>query len=211
VGARVEGVSMESRLKLCEEAWKVFCKNMELAERFLSMAEAKELRMDMREVRPLARLRDKVGPLRKFLADLYEVGLPLVLVFGVTCYEFCLKRMYEALKGDELTREEELAFLRPDEVRNLYGKYVRKDPLDGADQLAVDVRIAILKRNVIVHRAGEIDKTAEDEFRKVGVSQYKSGQRLELKSEEVKRDLNTLKSYVAKIYDSLISCLKAST
>ena len=181
--------------ELCQEIWRTFEKNMRLAEKFVLIAKAREWRMLIRQYRPLATLRDQFGPLRKFLAEAYRVGLPQVLVFAVTCYEACLKGIYEVLKG-EVVKE---AFLDPIKVKERYRKVLNEDPLAGADRLVVDTRAVILKRNVIVHRAGVIDEKAEEDFKKLGLPQYRAGQEIELNAEEVKRDLNVLRDYVTKV------------
>ncbi len=200
-------MSSEEKLKRCDDAFNVFKRNIQLVEKFTLIAKAREVRMTLRDLRPLASLREKAGRFRKFLKDLNSVGLPMVLVFAVICYETFLKEMYKILKGDELTRKENRAFFKPKAVTNLFGKIIKSDPLKGDAKLLKDVRIVIIKRNVIIHKAGENDKTAEDEFRSLGVIRYKKGKKLELEADEVENDAQKLKCYATKIFESVNSYL----
>lgn len=200
----------EEQLRKCKDAFYVFERNMELVEKFTLLAEIREARMVFRERRLLPVLREEVGVIRKHLRDVYSVGLPMVLVFIVTCYEECLKEIYETLKGDKLTREESRAFFHPEKVRGLFYKIVKTDPLNGNNQLSRNTRIVIVKRNVIVHRAAKIDRKAEEELRTLDVTGYRKGQKLKLEAREVRGDAQTLKSYATMIFKSVNSYMTSS-
>jgi hypothetical protein len=200
---RCKATAKESALR---EVLDVFEKNMDLARRFLLAAEAREVRMLIREYRPLAILRNEISPVRRSLSEVYEVGLPMVLVFLVTNFETCLRKFYTLLKGSETTKDEDKAFFHPhDKARVLFSNILGVDPLSENDQLASKARAIIVKRNVIIHRAKEVDKRAVKEFSELGLLKYQVGEKLKLDSEEVKSDLETLHSYVKKVFESIIT------
>lgn len=204
-------MSTEEKLKRFEDAFNVFERNMQSVDKFTLIGKSRELRMSLREYRPLARWMESVRPLRKLLREAYNIGLPMVLDFAVTCYETFLKELYMILKGEELTRNESEVFFNPVKAGELFRDKIGSNPLKGADELLKDTRIVIIKRNVIIHRNGKIDKRAEDELRTLGISRYKKGQKLELDADEVKNGAQTLKCYATKIFESVISYLSLST
>ena len=186
-----------------------FEENMDIAKRFISLAELKGLRETIRERRLITRIRDEFGPLRIRIKDisdkLYEVGLPQTEVFIVSCFEYCLKEAYRILKGSDLTREEEKSFLRPDEIRKLYGKMLKRDVLDGDEKLLKRAKAVIQTRHVIVHRGGIIDGKAHAAFKDAGLSRGMVDSRLQLTPEDVKQDIEYLETFVKKVFDHVLS------
>lgn len=106
---------------------------------------------------------------------------------------------------NELTKEENMAFFKPKVVRKLFSRLIKSDPLKGDDELLKDIRIVNVKRNVIIHKAGGIDKMAEDEFRLLDVIKYKKDQKLELEADGVENDAQKLKCYATKLFESVNS------
>ena len=150
-----------------------FEKNMDIAERFIQLADLKDIRETIRGYRLIPIIRDKVGPLRRRIKNisdkLYEVGLPQTEVFIVSCFEHCLKETYRILKGSDLGKEER-CFLRPKEIRRLYSGILKKDVLDGDEELLKRVKAVIETRHVIVHRGGIVDEKAYKVFRDAGLN-----------------------------------------
>lgn len=70
-----------------EEAYDDLTRELGLARELLSLARAQELRKELREVRPLAIIRDQYGPIRAMVRDyankISETALPLLIVFCV--------------------------------------------------------------------------------------------------------------------------------
>ena len=179
--------------------------NMNSAELFIQLADLKKLRGELRSLRPIAIIRDSVGPMRLIINDIcnkiYEVGLPQTVVFIVACFEYCLKGGYRRLKGGDLTDKENKSFLKPDVIRLLYGKIVKKDVLDGDEKLVRRIKAIVQERHVIVHRAGILDKKAYLAFEEAGLNRGTVGSKLKLSPEVVSEDIDHLKTFVSTILD----------
>lgn len=179
--------------------------NMNSAELFIQLADLKKLRGELRSLRPIAIIRDSVGPMRLIINDIcnkiYEVGLPQTVVFIVACFEYCLKGGYRRLKGGDLTDKENKSFLKPDVIRLLYGKIVKKDVLDGDEKLVRRIKAIVQEHHVIVHRAGILDKKAYLAFEEAGLNRGTVGSKLKLSPEVVSEDIDHLKTFVSTILD----------
>jgi hypothetical protein len=190
-----------------EEAYNVFLQNISISGDFLALLEFKEIRGQIREVRPLAILRDELGPARKMLKEhldmLYKVGLPQTVVFVVSCFEDFLKSEYRLLKGQHITEKEELSFLQPQKVRDLFGEILKVDLLNGDEVLLKKVSATIQKRHIIVHRAGTIDKKAYGVFMDAQFEEGKVGDKLILNVDKVKQEIEYLGKFSKMVMDSL--------
>jgi hypothetical protein len=190
-----------------EEAYNVFLQNISISGDFLALLEFKEIRGQIREVRPLAILRDELGPARKMLKEhldmLYKVGLPQTVVFVVSCFEDFLKSEYRFLKGQHITEKEELSFLQPQKVRDLFGEILKVDLLNGDEVLLKKVSATIQKRHIIVHRAGLIDKKAYGVFMDAQFEEGKVGDKLILNVDKVKQEIEYLGKFSKMVMDSL--------
>lgn len=198
-------MSIDNSLK---EPYSIFQTNMDSAKFFTQLADLKELRRILRGLRPIAIIRDTHGPIRQIVKDAldkaYEVGLPQIVVFVVTCFEYCLKESYRRLKDSDLTNEQEKSFLQPNVIRELYGKILKKDVLDGDDKLVKRVEVVIQERHVIVHRAGIIDEKAYSAFREAGLNRGVVGSKLELSPESVREDIEYVQTFLRKVFGHVI-------
>jgi len=195
-------MSTDNSLK---EIRSVFEVNMNSARLFVQLADLKKLRGELRSLRPIAIIRDSLGPLRQIVKDIcnktYEVGLPQTVVFIVTCFEYSLKEGYRRLKDGDLTDKENRSFLKPDAIRLLYGKIVKKDVLHGDEKLVKRIKAVIQERHIIVHRAGILDKEAYLAFEEAGLNRGTVGSKLKLSPEVVSEDIDHLKTFVSTILD----------
>lgn len=190
-----------------KEIYDVFLKNMTLARDFLDLAELKEFRTKLREIRPLAILRDEYGPIRELIKsysnNLYKVGLPQTIVFAVSCLETFLRKSYEILKGQPFSDDKRPNFLNLQKVREYYGELIKRDPLNRDEDLLIKVDAVIEKRNIIVHRAGIIDERAYKKFEKANICEGKVGDELKLDVDKVKQDISFLEKFAKVIYENI--------
>lgn len=192
-----------------ERPYSALQENLNTARTFVELAGLKEIREKIRGMRPLAIIRDTIFPLRRILKDtadkLYEVGLPQVLVFVVSCLEAYLKESYQMLKGELLTAEEERVFLRLERVRELFSEILKADVLEGDEELFRRAQVVIEKRHIIVHRAGIIDQKAYDVFREAGIYEGEVGSKLRLSADKVKQDIDVVEAFARKIEMKIFS------
>jgi hypothetical protein len=188
------------------DAYAVFVENMKVATSFLEIAIGKELRTEVRSLRPLAILRDEFGPFRRLIKDytdnVYSVGLPQTVVFSVSCFEAFLEGLYETLRGESLVGEKDHGFPNLDRVRGKFGEICKADCLKGDDALQKRVKAVLEKRNIIVHRAGMIDRKAHDAFVAAGLLGLEEGAKLVLRVDDVKEDVEALKLYAATLVEA---------
>lgn len=150
----------------------VFNENIERSTKFVTLAELKELRVEFRipiierdstlghlldEFRPIRRIRRII---KKWTSEIYDVGLPLVLVYSVSCLDACIKNHYFNLNGKKEYRER--SFQRPDFVQGVFKK-LGKDIFvtDEEIKLKKDWNDIINMRNNIIHEGKQYSLNAE--------------------------------------------------
>ena len=190
-----------------EEIWEEFKQEMGLVMDFLELVGLKELREEIRLFRPLAMIRDEVGPVRRavkeFTDKLYNVSLPLLLVFSVSCLEKFLRRLW-LLKFGSIDKKMWRIF---NELKD-FAKEVRRRYGVEVGESTFKARAVVAKRNIILHNNGIVDQKALEAFIEAGKQDSQLGQRLKLSVEEVRRDINTILEFaerVKEIFDSSLS------
>jgi len=141
--------------------------------------------------------------IRETTNKIYEVGLPQVLVFAVSCLEAYLKDQYRLLNPTDPKRDK-YNFLRAELVRKVYSAVLKRDVLKGNDPLERAIREIVIKRHVIVHRACIIDEKACLD----GLERKLVGTKLPLSSKVVGEDLDKIELFASLIYDSVKTALR---
>jgi len=144
------------------------------------------------------------GVLKETTDKIYEVGLPQVLVYAVSCLEAFLKDLYvlQAQSNVEiLERFPEDAY----RIRQEFSKIIKGDALNGDNTLAYNMQAVFQKRHVIVHKAGIID---EKSCEKALWEKSLVGTKLKLTSTIVNEDIETINKFAHTIYFKLIPLRK---
>jgi len=153
--------------------------NLDIARRVLFIFELKK-RLD-----ELPRILPRLSVIRDHLSqradEIKNASLPLVLVFTASCLEHYLR---------EKTPTEEKEKLRKNNKLNFYNLIEHFRPKMG-DKLTNDAHEIRIKRNVILHKAGIIDKQASEELKEIGLTGYSVGAKLTLTQDEVRRHIDT--------------------
>jgi uncharacterized membrane-anchored protein YjiN (DUF445 family) len=170
---------MKSEAK--EEPFQTFEKNMEKARTVLMLTRAKEFKAVLEEVgfgeriRQIIRSRPRLIPLLENVADsivesfeaqiepfiqekvmeLYELALPQILVFMVSCLEAYLKDNYSLHSGRSVK-----SLLNVGIISKTYGRLIHGDIFNGDEELRKDLQEILQTRHVIVHKGAIIDEEA---------------------------------------------------
>jgi len=172
---------MEMKSKAEEEPFRAFKKNMEKARTVLMLTRAKEFKAVLEKVgfgeqiRQIIRSRPRLIPLFKNVADsmvesfeaqiepiiqekvmeLYELALPQILVFMISCLEAYLKDNYSLHSGHNVK-----SLLNVRTISETYGRLIHGDIFNGDEELRKDLQEVLQTRHVIVHKGGIIDEEA---------------------------------------------------
>ena len=196
----------EERKLTLAEVYASFLENVNAATSFLDLAGSKELRMEIRSLKPLTRMRDKYGPFRALIKEytdkMYVVGLPITVVFSVSCFEVFLKDSFEAMARRPLLEGDHSGFPNLDEARKRFGGALKADCLRGDNALQSRAKAILQKRNVIVHMAGRVDQKANDAFMAAGKPTLEEGANLVLTVHGVKEDVETLKLNAVRLVEA---------
>lgn len=164
-----------------EEPFRAFKKNMEKARTVLMLTRAKEFKAVLEKVgfgeqiRQIIRSRPRLIPLFKNVADsmvesfeaqiepiiqekvmeLYELALPQILVFMISCLEAYLKDNYSLHSGHNVK-----SLLNVRTISETYGRLIHGDIFNGDEELRKDLQEVLQTRHVIVHKGGIIDEEA---------------------------------------------------
>jgi hypothetical protein len=87
--------------------------------------------------------------------ELYELALPQILVFMVSCLEAYLKDNYSLCSRHSVKN-----LLNVETIRKSYGRLIHGDIFNGDEELGSDLQEILQTRHVIVHRNGIIDEEA---------------------------------------------------
>ena len=176
----------------------VFFKDLEeefrLAKDLLTLLKMKEVRDDIRSLRPFATLRDEIGPLRsvfkEYMNKMYNVALPLILVYCVSSLENFLRLVWEAKIGP-IPKNLRRIFSDPKE----FSKVLKNRLGVEIGSLAIRANAVAEKRHIIIHNKGIVDKKALCAFKEASINGLQEGQRLQLTVEDVGEDIKILEEF----------------
>jgi len=164
-----------------EEPFRTFEKNMEKARTVLMLTRAKEFKTVLEKIefgeriRQIIRNRPRLIPLFESVTDsivesfeaqiepiiqekvmeLYELALPQILVFLISCLEAYLKDNYSLHSGHSVKN-----LLNVGTISKSYGRLIHGDIFNGDEGLRRDLQEILQTRHVIVHKGGIIDEEA---------------------------------------------------
>ena len=147
--------------------------NLDIARNLLLIFELKEKLDEIPRIfgGPLSEIRDFLSD----RADKIKVAtLPLTLVFIASCLENYLRSIKPGVKY----------------FKDLIKHYRRKL----GDKLTKDAHEIRIKRNVILHHAGVVDKNAEKEFEEIGLTMYSEGSKLALNKDQIRGYISAIES-----------------
>ena len=190
-----------------------FEENISKARELIRLASLKELMLEIdAALMPLkrARLLPEIRPfgilpspedIRMTIKDttdkIYEVGLPQILVYAVSCLEAFLKDQYCMINPSDKRVH---IFLKAETIRKIYSAILRVDIFGGDEDLLNKLNSVFQKRHVIVHKAGVID---EKSCKECGWDTKRLGMRLRLDSDSVNQDIDVLEQVALKVH---VSC-----
>ncbi len=184
---------------MLDKRFQEFEKQLQLAYSLLNVAEIKEMRDYIRSFRPLAILRDEIGPIRRIIKEysdrIYEISLPLLIVYAVSCLELFLRDAWEEHIGT-IEKKYRGIFSNPKEfnkrISQRIGKAIRYD-------IVVQDNVIAQIRHTIIHRGGIVDNEALSAFREAGIEGITEGEKLVFKADDVKKHLDTLLQYANEV------------
>lgn len=183
----------------------LFTKELDLVRNLLSIIRLKEDRESVRSIRPLASLRDEIGPLRSRIKDftdrVYDAVLPLMLAYSVACLEQFLRTAWEDRFGEPKKSMRHL-FSQPKplalKLRNNLGQ---KEVVS----TAFKANAVAMKRHVLLHRNGVVDKDALAVFMEAGIKDVREGDRLSLSVQDVEDAVDTVQRFAHEVRDVLLA------
>lgn len=188
-----------------EVYYQELCKKLNLARDVLSVADVKELRDSIRSFRPLAILRDELGPFRsrfkEFIDEVYEYALPLVIVFCAASMEQFLRDVWEERYG-QINKNKRKIFSNPKK----FGIELRNKLKKRKDFGTLKANAVAMKRHVILHKDGVIDKDAKEVFMEAKIQEVHidDNGKLKLTVDNVKRDIEIVEEFAKEVKNALI-------
>jgi len=187
--------SVSDEIELC---FHEFMEELKLARKLLTSLKVREIRIELRSIRPIALLRDEFGPIRRyfkeFVDNVSKVALPLILVFCVSSLEKFLRSIWE-LRFGSYPKKFRKIFSNP----KCFAKHVRKKFGVEIGPLTYRANAVAMKRHILLHRGGVIDKDALKVFREAGIRDLKENQKLLLTVENVEDDIKILEEFADAI------------
>lgn len=163
----------------------VFFENIHIAENILNVVKIREVLQPLKRRPIFTRIAEinpqgMIGTTLKLVDETVEIAVPLLLVFSVSCLEH-----YLAQVGPR--------------IRDLALKIQHWEPKAGMRPTR-DIHEIRIKRNIIMHSPErKIDRKAEEDAKKRGITGYRQGMPLKLDVEHVRKDLGKLRSFVDAI------------
>ena len=198
-----------------QDPFVIFNNNIERATKFLQLAELKELRerLSLPIIKQIRLIRQVI---EKRTSEMYEVGLPQVLVYSVSCLEAYLKDYYYFTLKKIGIEYQETRFWWND-ILQKYEDLV-EDIFEGNKELLFDVEEIREKRHVVIHNSGIVDSEAIKRIIKnvnnkkkysslqKQITQHKirewesmENEKLSLESKIIENDIKTIKRFVELI------------
>lgn len=188
-----------------DDAYRELENEFRLVKEFLNVVNLQEARTHIRASRPIAVFRDNVGPVRKEVVDYVRVlvqdALQMVIVLCVSRLESFLRVFWEERVG-EISKPDRTLFSNP---RKFAGEFAgeageKKGVLLFVDEAVKnDAQAVVQERHVLVHNGGKIDDNAIKQFEKAGRYGFKSGDKLQLSVDLVRRDIKCIESFVSSV------------
>lgn len=177
-----------------EMHWNEFLHELDIARNLLLVEQIKERRDERRSRRLIAKIRDKRGPIRlaikKFMDEIYNVSLPLILVFYVSSLENFLRRIW-LLKIGPIDKNTWYIFSNPKE----FAKEIRRRLKVEIGDIVFKANAVVMKRHLIVHKNKMVDQKAIEVFREAGMFDIQLHQKLNLTVEDVTKDIKTIQKF----------------
>lgn len=203
-----------------KEPFRIFEENMEKVRTVLMLTHAKEFKavlekMEFRKsIRQIMRNRPHLIPLIEDVIDsiiesfeaeiepiiqekvmkLYELALPQILVFMVSCLEAFLKDNY-SIHSKRRVRN----LLNVKTIRNSYGRLIHGDIFNGDEELRRDLQEILQTRHVIVHNGGIIDEDACEKVERWNESMI--NKEIRLNSDTVESYLKIVEKFAKQVYE----------
>ncbi len=130
--------------------------------------------------------------------NIYQVGLPQVLAYCVSCLEAYLKDQYCMINPFDNGQHN---FQNVESIRETYGRVLKTDVFRGDESLASNLNSAFQRRHVIVHKARVID---EDACERAGWRLELVGTELQLDSTSVSSDIDVIEKFATGIYNKCV-------
>jgi len=178
--------------------WKEFESKLRIARNLLVAVKIKEIRDLTRSVRPFAKFRDEMGPVRRmmknFMDEVYNLSLPLILVFCVSSLESFLRYMWLNKVGS-IDKDTWRIFSNPKE----FAKIIKRRFKVEIGDVTFKANAVAMKRHLILHKDKIVDSKALRAFREAGMLDIDIGQKLKLTSKIVEKDISIIQEFAEKV------------